>query len=358
MANLYTFSLDNFHVDSAMAGGPIGWGKDTDWVYFTVKVGDQIHGPIHQLVGDVGNGETRALNWTIGPLLIGYDVPVIVSYQVINNGHGDTGAQTAADLKFAGAISSGLATITGAIFPPVGAVVGAVAAALNAIASVVPNFDPNCDGTVLNDAISTYGRELAAMSASQAYRQSRHYTGPSTPNFCGSNAEYDVTCSISRTNVPTVALPGEFMNVVIISKSSGLCLDVPPARQEDGVVIQQYPINNGRNQQWRLQPAAAGTYTITSLNTIGDGLIAKCLDIPDGSTSPKTLVQQFRSDGGSNQEWRLEPTDDGDYFIVNAKSGLYLDVPDANLEPVNIQQYPPNGHDNQKWTLAGAPFRG
>jgi hypothetical protein len=357
MANTYTFTLNNFHIQSAMAGGPFGGGNDTDWVYFTVKIGNQTYGPIHARIGDTGKGATRELDWAIGPVLIGDGVPVLLSYQIFNMGHGDEASQIAKDVQIAGTISSAIGSVVGIVFPPAGIISAVVGAALNALSKIIPDFAPDCDGMVLSDSFSANGGTLFNMTqwtAQNPFHQTQQYIGPTTPDFCGSDAIYDVTWSFARNVVPSINLAQPLVDVVIINRNSGLCLDVPSSAQNDGIRIQQYFINNGRNQQWRLARVQNGSgYTITSVNTIGAGLVPKCLDIPGGSKDSGTLVQQFTTNNGKNQQWVLTPTSDGYYYIFNANSNLYLDVPNGSIDPcILVQQYPFNGGHNQQWTLA------
>jgi hypothetical protein len=302
-------------------------------------------------------------------MLIGDGLPVLVSYQIVNHGDGAGAAQQAEiDLKIASSIASALATIGGIVFAPAGVIAGAIASAFAAAGSAISWIfgGINCDGMVLNDNLTFSGGGLADLVGGEGlYRQTKHYHGPDTASGCGSNAEYDVTWSVTSKPVPSIDIAGQLVDVVIINKNSGLCLDVPSSQQSNGIRIQQYPINNEPNQRWRLARVTPGTastsgvYTITSVNTIGAGLVPKCLDIPGASTASQTLVQQFQANGGRNQEWRIAPAGDGSYYIINVNSGLYLDVPNASFAAnVNIQQYPYNGGgDNQKWILAAVPFR-
>jgi hypothetical protein len=364
MANQYTFQLESFHIDSPMAGGPFGWGNDTDYVYFTVKVGNQIFGPHHECVGDIGKDNTKNLNWTFGPVMVGDGVPVLLSYQIVNHGSGDAGQRVADDIKIAEGITSAIGTVVGLAFPPTAGVTSIVVGALGALGDIarwIFGHGPNCDGLVLNGAAVANGSLLASWTRQNSlYRQSSHYHGPDTPDGCGSNAEYDVTWSVTSHVVPAVALdkqPGP-VNVVIINKNSGLCLDVPFSQQGDNIAIQQYPITSNPNQQWRITRlgdvvGSAAVYTVASVNTIGPGLDTKCLDIPDSSKANHAVLQQFHCHGGPNQQWKFVPAGDGYYYIINVNSGLYLDVPNASIDAqVQVQQYQYNGGgDNQKWQL-------
>jgi hypothetical protein len=48
--------------------------------------------------------------------------------------------------------------------------------------------------------------------------------------------------------------------------------------------------------------------------------------VPNGSTASGTVVQQYPSNGGANQQWMIVPLGNNAYKIVNHHSGKALDV--------------------------------
>jgi hypothetical protein len=145
----------------------------------------------------------------------------------------------------------------------------------------------------------------------------------------------------------------------------GLALDVPsvglppPAGWGDGVVIQQWILHQGINQQWQITNDRTGTdhYTIVSAYS------KKALDVPWGlprSSQPGLQIQQFEPHGGPNQLWHFEtfPAVSGaatrpeHHIISNKASGLVLDIPYGWIQiGVNLQQYTRRGGWNQRWVL-------
>ncbi|MFC8723474.1 RICIN domain-containing protein, partial [Kitasatospora sp. NPDC057198] len=69
---------------------------------------------------------------------------------------------------------------------------------------------------------------------------------------------------------------------------------------------------------------AAGTY---QLAVVKSGM---CLDVPSGSTSSGTKLQQWGCGGQTNQQFRLVPVSSGVYQLVNVKSGMCVDVPSGS----------------------------
>ena len=90
---------------------------------------------------------------------------------------------------------------------------------------------------------------------------------------------------------------------------------------------------------------------IISLNS------GKVLDVPGLSRAAGERIQQFSVNGGSNQQWELESSEDGNaVYILNRNSGLVLDVPGLSVNPgVLIQQYPINRGPNQQWQMRADP---
>lgn len=192
----FTFTLDSFQITQTMAKH-----KDTDWVYFTLRVGGQTFGPTHKKIGDLNNG-TFPLNWHFGPVEVAPTDLVVMTYQIVNHGHSDTGTQVSNDIAIAAKISAGVAGISAATFPPAAVVLGAITGGLGIVSELVSwifGDGPNCDGIVLSDAISTNGAGLQQMlHGSDAHTENRKYIGPETPQGCGPDAQYSVTWSIRQ----------------------------------------------------------------------------------------------------------------------------------------------------------------
>jgi Ricin-type beta-trefoil lectin domain/Protein of unknown function (DUF3011) len=80
----------------------------------------------------------------------------------------------------------------------------------------------------------------------------------------------------------------------------------------------------------------------------------KCVDVANGSRSPRANVQQFECNGGANQRWEFVSVGNGQYAIRSQNSGMVLDVADqSRARGANVQQYPWNGGANQRWRSQG-----
>jgi hypothetical protein len=84
-----------------------------------------------------------------------------------------------------------------------------------------------------------------------------------------------------------------------------------------------------------------------------------CLDVPDSSEQVGEQIQQYSPNGDDNQHWclRANPKSSGGLGIGAVSSnGLVLDVPGGSHDPnVIIQQFTPNGGLNQQWYPLFAP---
>ena len=82
----------------------------------------------------------------------------------------------------------------------------------------------------------------------------------------------------------------------LVSRHSGMCLDVSGASTEDGATIIQWPCHGGANQQWRLEAVGEG-YRFVARHS------GKCLDVTGWSTDDGTGIIQWQCHGGANQTW-------------------------------------------------------
>jgi hypothetical protein len=143
----------------------------------------------------------------------------------------------------------------------------------------------------------------------------------------------------------------------IVNRWSGKVLDVPDSLTGNNVIIQQYKYNGGENQQWQVIPVAGSYGAYYRIRNRHSQLV---LDVPNESEIDNEKIQQYEQTTGLNQQWRLVPVAGGlfpltgSYFkIINRKSRKLLDVPESSTaDQVQIQQYHDNGGPNQQWILA------
>jgi hypothetical protein len=154
------------------------------------------------------------------------------------------------------------------------------------------------------------------------------------------------TATSTPTPTPSPTPGGGTTYYHLVNRNSGMVMDVNGASTSAGANIIQWPNNGGTNQEWSLQPTGDGYYYLVNRNS---GLV---LDVTGASTAQGTQLIQWSNHGGTNQEWSLVSTGNGYYYLVNRNSGLVADVNGASTaQGATIIQWPNNGGANQQWSL-------
>jgi hypothetical protein len=194
MATRFTFSLDGFRIATTMAAH-----TDSDHIFLTVKVGSKLLGPLRAQTGDVNDGVTFLSLRT--PASIDDDDSVLMTYQIINNGHAGQQQQLENEIRTAEGIAKIVGEVGSSAFPPAAVAAAEIEAGILAIGDALSFLSGvvDCDGLVLSDTIVATASDLASLTESTgSHTETRSYTGPDTPSGCGANARYDVTWTISR----------------------------------------------------------------------------------------------------------------------------------------------------------------
>ena len=131
---------------------------------------------------------------------------------------------------------------------------------------------------------------------------------------------------------------------LIVNRDTGQCRDVPDGLKAARTRVEQFPVNGGTNQFWRLEPVPGDGFRVVNCFT------GQCLDVPHGTPKPHTPVEQYPINGGSNQGWRLIPVGDHWYRIENQHTGQCLEVASGSEKrQALIEQAVGNGRTNQHW---------
>jgi arabinogalactan endo-1,4-beta-galactosidase len=136
----------------------------------------------------------------------------------------------------------------------------------------------------------------------------------------------------------------------LVNQKSGLVADPSGSSSKSGASIVQAKTDyTSLSQRWAFNELPSGIWEITN---VADGL---CL-----AASGTNLVQEPYT-GASDQEWRLSPSGNGYYTIVNAVSGAAIDVQnssklnDARLAVTTLTGAPTQ---SQRWLTRPAFYRG
>jgi O-glycosyl hydrolase len=133
----------------------------------------------------------------------------------------------------------------------------------------------------------------------------------------------------------------------IISRKSGLALDVAAGSTANGANVDQATYTGGTNQQWTVTSLGSGQYSIIG---VGSG---KSLDVTARSTADGANIEIYTYGGGNHQRWTFTPTTNGYYTITSVNSGKVVDVVSGSTASgANVDQWTSNGGTNQQWQLA------
>ncbi len=131
------------------------------------------------------------------------------------------------------------------------------------------------------------------------------------------------------------------------SASDGNCLGVKDSSTASGAKVKVQRCSASAFQRWKAVKDATGGYQLVNA---GSGL---CLDLPGASTARGTSVQQWGcGNGAAWQTWRFHADGHGNYFITSKASGLALDE-DIYSTTGNVLQWTYAGTANQQWIVGG-----
>jgi Ricin-type beta-trefoil lectin domain/Domain of unknown function (DUF5110) len=156
--------------------------------------------------------------------------------------------------------------------------------------------------------------------------------------------------------------------------AGGLCLDVRGGVAADGQPVQLYTCNHGSAQQATYPAdgtvrllgrcltaagtadnspvttgACAQTWTRQSNGALINAASGRCLDVPDGNTTPGAVqLQLYDCNGSAAQTWRMPPGP------IAGPAGMCADVVDADpTSGTPVQLWGCNNSDAQRWSAPG-----
>lgn len=189
---------------------------------------------------------------------------------------------------------------------------------------------------------------------------------PTTPNISNDSAaaiaadwqQWNTANSFVRNN--DLGLTGNWNGASLststwnnlVNQSTTLCVDAAGWGTANGTVVQQWSCGSQQyNQEWQLQPAGNGVYSVTNRNAPGE-----VWDVTNQGTGNGSLIQLWSSGGTANQQWMPVDLGNGYYKLVGAGSHRCLDVPGASgSDGVQLQIYDCNGTGAQAWQFRSQP---
>ncbi len=162
----------------------------------------------------------------------------------------------------------------------------------------------------------------------------------STDNYYWTNGEY-VHIKTTGIGFDPIGEPGYYK---IVNKHSGKVLDVAGISNTDGANICQWEYVNGQNQQWSIEPLENGRFRIVARHS------GKVLDVYGWNPDNWGNIVQWSWLNNDTQKWRIEWVHDKYYRIISVFSDRALEVAGASYDNgANVyQMYYPTAN-NQLW---------
>jgi hypothetical protein len=140
---------------------------------------------------------------------------------------------------------------------------------------------------------------------------------------------------------------------VLTSASDGQTIDVDKESTSDGAAIIQWPATGGANQTWNLRASHGNVFSLASAKS------GKCLDVSGASTSTGAALIQWPCSGAANQLWAFDAVGDytsssnTSYTLRSLGSGLVIDIPKSSTTAgTALDQWSSNGGSNQVWRVS------
>lgn len=131
----------------------------------------------------------------------------------------------------------------------------------------------------------------------------------------------------------------------IMTRHSGMCLDITGASTSRGAAAIQWPCHGGNNQKFEFYDLRNGYHEIVAHHS---GL---CLDVEGASAGAGAKIIQWPCHGGTNQQFGIQYTDSGYLQIKARHSSQCFDIQGASgASGARLIQWPCHGGYNQQFS--------
>lgn len=142
---------------------------------------------------------------------------------------------------------------------------------------------------------------------------------------------------------------------LLVNRMSEKVMSVPLGATATGIALRQYTNTGATYQQWDVTPVDSrigGDFSYFTLVNVNSNLAA---DVLNYSLNNGATIQQWTNTKGSNQQWYLEYSEDGWFYIRSRQSAKCLEVASPYTSSgAGIQQGEKNGGENQQWRFLPA----
>ena len=129
------------------------------------------------------------------------------------------------------------------------------------------------------------------------------------------------------------------------NEASGLVMN-QQGSLTNGSPITQWASVNSSNLDWTFIPTSGGYYQINSCKSGKDAVVQ------GASTANGAGIVQWSFGSSGDDQWLPQLNGDGSYTFFNLHSGLVLEDPGSSKsDTTQMDQYTSNGGSNQKWVL-------
>ncbi|MES2572419.1 MAG: glycoside hydrolase family 76 protein, partial [Verrucomicrobiota bacterium] len=189
-----------------------------------------------------------------------------------------------------------------------------------------------------------------------------------TSTASGTRGSFECFGSVTALQVIPPSNPASWF--MLVNQHSAKCVDLIAGNMSDGAVVNQWSYDyNGANQRWSLVPdgaqLVASTYvsnntaqqwdlvhTTNAWYQFRNVLSGKMLEVQGASTANNGKLQQFGSNTGTVQRWRLQPW--GDYFIRTSNGKYVCIAGGGSTNGSTIIQYTKENNSWFKWRFETA----
>jgi hypothetical protein len=214
------------------------------------------------------------------------------------------------------------------------------------LALMLINKDPN---NAQNATVTVSGANLGSTGTKFLYDGS---SAPSQSSISGLGNTFTISLppnSITDILTTSASSGGNLVadgTYTFTNRNSNLVIDNPGFSSVSGTKIEQWSSNGGTNQKWKLTNLGNNTVKLTC---VSNGL---ALDVSGASRSNGASVIESTSTGSINQVWHLTVLGNGFYEVTNQNSGLALEVPGSSTSNGTfLDQSAFTGGNNQQWTI-------
>jgi hypothetical protein len=213
------------------------------------------------------------------------------------------------------------------------------------LAIMLINKDPSITQNV---SVTVSGTTLGATGTKFFYGNS----SSSVAQSALSGLANTFTVSLPPTSITDILTTGATANLVadgtytFTNRNSSLVMDDTAHSTTAGTQMEQWASNGGTNQKWQLTNLGSNN---VKLICVVSGL---ALDMSGSSKANGGAVIQWTPTGATNQIWHITAVAGGFFEVTNLNSGLALEVPGSSTtNGTLLDQSTYTGSTNQQWTI-------